>query len=235
MQYKVLKSGRADAVSPKLGTECACHYTGTRMDGFGFDSSKKRGKPACFAPKNVIRGWTIAMQLMGVGDKWQLWIPSEHAYGDAGRRDEKRGQYIPPGAVLVFELELLEVNGPSKPRPKRPADMPSAPNPTADDAIVDVSSDVARQAEPTAESSPAVAPLAAPDEKPLKGSPKVAPALTAEGAFDDGVDATLEAVSTLLGKLELTTLQRALADLGLPTDGGKRELSERITGALQAV
>ena len=169
MQYKVLKAAKADAASPKLATECMCHYTGKRTDGFEFDSSKKRGKPACFAPKNVIRGWTIAMQIMGVGDKWMLYIPSEYAYGDAGRRDERRGEYIPPGQVLVFELELLEVNGPSKPRPKRPADMPNASTPTAvvgPAAVVDVS-EVAPSVEPEMETE-MVRPPTAP---PTKGAP----------------------------------------------------------------
>ena len=57
IQYKVIKAAKADAESPKLGTECECHYRGTLLNGFEFDSSKKKGKPAQFAPKNVIRGW----------------------------------------------------------------------------------------------------------------------------------------------------------------------------------
>ena len=70
---------------------------------------------------------------MGVGDKWRLWLPSELAYGDAGRSDQKRGQYIPPGAVLVFELEILAVKGATKPKPKRP------PQPAADGSYVPAS------------------------------------------------------------------------------------------------
>ena len=92
-----------------MGTPCSCHYRGTLTDGTEFDSSYKRGSPATFAPNQVIKGWTEAMQLMKEGDKWELYIPSELAYGD-----RQRGQYITPGAVLVFELEILAVKGPHK-------------------------------------------------------------------------------------------------------------------------
>lgn len=125
LQYLAVKSSKAGAPSPKIDTPCECHYRGKLLDGTEFDSSLARGKPSTFAPKNVIQGWTIALQLMGVGDKWVLTVPPALAYGDAGRRDERRGQYIPPGAVLVFELELLKVEGPSKPKPKRPAEPPT--------------------------------------------------------------------------------------------------------------
>ena len=84
MQYKVLKATKQkDTQSPKIGTECQVHYRGTLMNGTEFDTSKKpanKGQPANFAPNKVIQGWTIAMQLMGAGDKWQLcasW-PLEH-------------------------------------------------------------------------------------------------------------------------------------------------------------
>ena len=81
------------------------------LDGTEFDSSYKRGQPTTFAPNQVIKGWTEAMQLMGEGDKWELYVPSELAYGD-----RQRGQHITPGAVLVFEIEILEVKGDSKPK-----------------------------------------------------------------------------------------------------------------------
>lgn len=124
LQYKRLKGGsKAGAVSPKLDTPCVCHYSGTLLDGTEFDSSRRRGAPASFTPSSVVQGWTIALQLMGVGDHWQLTIPSELAYGDAGRADEARGEYIAPGEVLIFELELLSVKGPSKPKPMRPPDF----------------------------------------------------------------------------------------------------------------
>jgi FKBP-type peptidyl-prolyl cis-trans isomerase FklB len=74
------------------------------IDGTEFDSSYKRGKPTTFAPNQVIKGWTEAMQLMKEGDKWQLFIPSELAYGDS-----QRGQFITPGAVLLFDIEIIKV------------------------------------------------------------------------------------------------------------------------------
>eukprot|EP00808_Paulinella_micropora_P008658 g53442.t1 len=108
--YKVLKSGPEGAASPKADTRCKCHYRGTLMDGTEFDSSYKRGKPATFAPNQVIPGWTEAMQLMKEGDKWELFIPAELAYGDS-----QRGRFITPGSVLVFELEIIEVMSDNKP------------------------------------------------------------------------------------------------------------------------
>merc|ERR1712124_182583 len=99
LQYKVLKSG-SGIYHPKAGTP---------IDGTEFDSSYKRGSPATFAPNQVVKGWTEALQLMRAGDKWKLYLPSELAYGDRGA-----GSDIPGGAVLVFELELLELKpGPS--------------------------------------------------------------------------------------------------------------------------
>ncbi|KAK3252652.1 hypothetical protein CYMTET_38061 [Cymbomonas tetramitiformis] len=106
LQYKVVKSGAADAPSPKVNTPCECHYKGTLIDGTEFDSSYRRGQPATFAPNQVIKGWTEAMQIMKEGDKWELYIPSELAYGD-----QQRGQHIKPGSVLIFELEILKVKG----------------------------------------------------------------------------------------------------------------------------
>ncbi len=112
LQYKVITAAAAGAKSPKPSTPCECHYRGTLIDGTEFDSSYKRGQPATFAPNQVVKGWTEAMQLMGEGDKWELYIPSELGYGD---RD--RGQFIKGGDVLVFELEMLKVKGDSKPKP----------------------------------------------------------------------------------------------------------------------
>ncbi len=83
--YKVLKSGPDGAKKPKVDTPCECHYKGTLIDGREFDSSYSRGMPATFAPNQVIKGWTEAMQLMKEGDHWELYIPSELAYGDANR------------------------------------------------------------------------------------------------------------------------------------------------------
>ena len=127
LQYRVLKPcALREARSPKLRTSCEVHYRGTLLDGTEFDSSKKKGNaPATFAPSGVIRGWTIAMQLMGIGDKWMIYVPSELAYGDAGRPASN----IPGGAVLIFELELLKILGPTRLKPRR-VDGPVASKPT---------------------------------------------------------------------------------------------------------
>jgi len=104
LQYRILKSGAPDGKSPLINSKCKCHYRGTLISGVEFDSSYKRGKPTSFAPNQVVRGWTDAMQLMKEGDKYQLFLPSELAYGNS-----QRGEHITPGSVLIFELEILEV------------------------------------------------------------------------------------------------------------------------------
>jgi len=91
---------------PTVSTPCLCHYAGTLIDGTKFDSSYDRGEPTQFAPNQVIRGWTEAMQLMVQGDKWEMYIPSELAYGDRGA-----GGKIPGGAALVFTMEILKIKG----------------------------------------------------------------------------------------------------------------------------
>mmetsp|Transcript_18905 Transcript_18905/g.24318 ORF Transcript_18905/g.24318 Transcript_18905/m.24318 type:complete len:156 (+) Transcript_18905:118-585(+) len=100
--YKEIRAGTGE--SPALNSPCSCHYSGTLIDGTEFDSSYKRGQPLTFAPNQVIKGWTEALQLMNAGSKWELYIKSEIGYGDRGA-----GAVIPGGAVLVFELELLEI------------------------------------------------------------------------------------------------------------------------------
>lgn len=104
LQYRVLKSGPEGGPSPSKSTPCSCHYSGKNIQGEEFDSSYKRGQPTTFAPNQVISGWTEAMQLMKEGDKWELVIPSELAYGD-----RQMGADITPGAVLVFTLEMIKV------------------------------------------------------------------------------------------------------------------------------
>jgi FKBP-type peptidyl-prolyl cis-trans isomerase FklB len=104
LQYKVISSGPEGARSPNASSPCKCHYRGTLINGQEFDSSYKRNAPATFAPNQVVAGWTEAMQLMKEGDKWELYLPSQLAYGNS-----QRGKYITPGSVLVFELEILEV------------------------------------------------------------------------------------------------------------------------------
>ena len=105
--YKEIRAGTG--LTPMVSTPCECHYAGRLIDGTEFDSSYKRGAPTTFAPNQVIKGWTEAMQLMKEGGKWELYIPSELAYGDRGA-----GGLIPGGAVLIFDLELLKVKGPAK-------------------------------------------------------------------------------------------------------------------------
>mmetsp|Transcript_3984 Transcript_3984/g.8468 ORF Transcript_3984/g.8468 Transcript_3984/m.8468 type:complete len:153 (-) Transcript_3984:220-678(-) len=102
LMYKEIRPGTGK--TPQFNTPCSCHYSGTLIDGTEFDSSYKRGQPLTFAPNQVIKGWTEAMQLMKEGGKWELYIPSELGYGDRGA-----GGAIPGGAVLIFTLELLKV------------------------------------------------------------------------------------------------------------------------------
>ena len=102
LQYEVLVAGEGPTPGPSdLAT---VHYTGTLTDGTVFDSSVARGEPAEFPVNRLIQGWTEALQLMQVGDKWMLYIPPELAYGDRGA-----GNLIGPGETLVFEVELLSV------------------------------------------------------------------------------------------------------------------------------
>ena len=104
LQYKVIATGDAGGPHPTRNQKCKCHYTGSLVDGSVFDSSRKRGTPATFAPSGVIGGWTEALQLMRPGDRWQLFIPSQLGYGSRGM-----GRTIPGGAVLIFDLELLDL------------------------------------------------------------------------------------------------------------------------------
>lgn len=103
LQYKVVKMGTGP--KPRADQTVTVHYRGTTIDGTEFDSSYKRNSPATFGVGQVIGGWTEALQLMPVGSKWELYIPADLAYGDRGA-----GASIPPGATLIFEVELLSVN-----------------------------------------------------------------------------------------------------------------------------
>lgn len=102
LQYKVITMGTGP--KPKDTDMVTTHYRGTLIDGKEFDSSFKRGQPATFPCNRVIKGWTEALQLMPVGSKWQLFVPSDLAYGPAGA-----GQDIGPNSTLIFEVELLEI------------------------------------------------------------------------------------------------------------------------------
>lgn len=103
LQYKVIKAGTGK--TPTATDTVTTHYRGTLIDGTEFDSSYKRGKPASFPVNRVIAGWTEALQLMQVGAKWQLFIPSELAYGSHGAP----GGRIGPNATLIFDIELLGI------------------------------------------------------------------------------------------------------------------------------
>lgn len=102
LQYVVVEEG--DGATPEASDVVRTHYRGTLIDGTEFDSSYARGEPAEFPVNGVIAGWTEALQLMQVGDKWKLFIPSDLAYGERGA-----GQDIPPNAALIFDIELLEI------------------------------------------------------------------------------------------------------------------------------
>jgi len=102
LQYKVIKAGTGK--KPKLNDTVMTHYRGTLIDGTEFDSSYKRGQPVSFLVSGVLPGWTEALQLMEEGAKWQLFIPSNLAYGERGA-----GGIIGPNATLVFEIELVSI------------------------------------------------------------------------------------------------------------------------------
>jgi len=109
LQYKVLTKG-SGTDHPTADSSCSCHYHGTLIDGTVFDSSYDRGSPTSFAPNQVIKGWTEAMQMMVEGDVWELYIPSDLAYGDRGSPPKIQG-----GDTLVFKIEILKINGGKKP------------------------------------------------------------------------------------------------------------------------
>ncbi|MFA5807015.1 MAG: FKBP-type peptidyl-prolyl cis-trans isomerase [bacterium] len=102
LQYKEITPGKGK--SPKTTDTVTTHYKGTLIDGTEFDSSYKRGQPATFQVSGVIPGWTEALQLMKEGAKWQLFVPSNLAYGEKGA-----GREIGPNATLIFEVELISV------------------------------------------------------------------------------------------------------------------------------
>jgi len=107
LQYKILTPGTGP--KPTASDSVVCNYRGTLINGTEFDSSYKRGQPATFGVGQVIKGWTEALQLMPVGSKWQLFIPSSLAYGERGA-----GAEIGPNATLIFEVELLSIQDKTK-------------------------------------------------------------------------------------------------------------------------
>lgn len=102
LQYQVLKKG--DGAKPTASDKVKCHYHGTLINGTVFDSSVQRGEPAVFGVSQVIPGWVEALQMMPVGSKWRLFIPSNLAYGEHGA-----GGAIEPNSALVFDVELLDI------------------------------------------------------------------------------------------------------------------------------
>ncbi len=102
LQYKILTQGAGP--KPTATDSVVCNYRGTLINGTEFDSSYKRGEPATFPVSGVIKGWTEALQLMPVGSKWQLFVPSDLAYGE-----RSPGPEIAPDSTLIFEVELLSI------------------------------------------------------------------------------------------------------------------------------
>ena len=119
LQYKVLVAGTGP--KPSATDSVVCNYRGTLLDNTEFDSSYKRGQPATFPVSGVIKGWTEALQLMPVGSKWQLFIPSDLAYGERGQGP------IGPNATLVFEVELISIKPPVAPAASAPPANPATP------------------------------------------------------------------------------------------------------------
>lgn len=109
LQYKILKSGTGE--KPTADDTVVCNYKGTLINGTEFDASERHGGPATFPVKGVIAGWVEALQLMPVGSKWQLFVPSNLAYGAQGPGE------IGPNATLIFEVELVSIQKAAAPAP----------------------------------------------------------------------------------------------------------------------
>ena len=122
LQYKILKEGTGP--KPTATDSVVCNYRGTLISGTEFDSSYKRGQPATFPVVGVIKGWTEALQLMPVGSKWQLFIPSELAYGERGA-----GADIGPNATLIFDVELMSIQEKPKAEPAAATPKPEEKKP----------------------------------------------------------------------------------------------------------
>lgn len=158
LQYKIIEEGTGE--TPAATDTVQVHYRGTLADGTQFDSSYDRGEPATFPVTGVIPGWTEALQLMKVGDKWELFIPAELAYGTQGRPG------IPPNSALHFEVELLDIVKPDQPAAAPAEEAAEAPAEAAAEEAP------AMEEEPAAaEEAPAAeAPEEAPAESPAEGS-----------------------------------------------------------------
>ena len=137
LQYKVVKEGTGE--KPKDTDIVETNYRGTLIDGKEFDSSDKNGGPVSFPVSGVIKGWSEALKLMPVGSKWEIYVPSELAYGDEGA-----GEDIAPGSTLVFQVELLKI--------KKEGAAAAGPGKEA-------GSNPVQQAPPAGEQSPAKSPV----------------------------------------------------------------------------
>ncbi len=158
LQYKILQEGTGP--KPAATDAVTVNYRGTLLNGTEFDSSYKRGQPATFGVGQIIKGWTEALQLMPMGSKWQLFIPSDLAYGARGA-----GRDIGPNSTLVFEVELLSI------QPKAASAAATAPAPAAAPAATPPTS--------TPPPAPAPSPTATPTPPPTSTpAPKPAPAPT---------------------------------------------------------
>jgi FKBP-type peptidyl-prolyl cis-trans isomerase len=126
LQYEVLKKGDGTSATPKAVDTVVANYAGTLIDGKEFDNSYKRGEPLTIPVGGVIRGWTEILQLMHIGDKFKVYIPSELGYGERGA-----GADIPGGAALIFEMELLGIKpAVAAAATPAPAPAPSTPDTT---------------------------------------------------------------------------------------------------------
>jgi len=136
LEYRVITEGMG--ATPVAGDTVTVNYRGTLVNGTEFDSSFKRGHPATFPVTGVIRGWTEALEKMKAGSKWELFIPSDLAYGPQGRPG------IPPNSVLIFEVDLLSVESPRPPAPTSQA-KPAANAPLTSDIIEVPSADALKK------------------------------------------------------------------------------------------
>jgi len=120
LQYTIVKPGDAKATSPALSDRVTVQYRGRLLDGTEFDSSERHAQAATFGVNGVIKGWREALQLMKPGAQWRLFIPPELAYGDNSPPS------IPPGSLLVFDVELIRVEAPAVMTPQAPKEQKGA-------------------------------------------------------------------------------------------------------------
>jgi FKBP-type peptidyl-prolyl cis-trans isomerase FklB len=121
LEYEILRKSDSSKISPTVEDTVVANYAGTLIDGTEFDNSYKRGEPLTIPVGGVIKGWTEILQLMHVGDKYKVYIPSDLAYGDRGA-----GGQIPGGSALIFEMELLSIK-PATVKPTATEATPAAP------------------------------------------------------------------------------------------------------------